>query len=405
VDFFAALLLVLVAALAFGELFRRLHQAPLIGEVLAGLILGPSVFMLVDASPATQTGAAIGVAASLGIFFLVLMAGLEVGRAGLRQAVREGTAVVAVVEFVFPFYLGTLLAQWLRLATLPSLLLATGMAVTALPVSVRVLMDLDLMQTRLGRAIVSVAVVNDMIAFGMLGAIVALHTSPAGTSAVSGITVGVGKIVLFIALLFAIGFLFHLKRSSGRSLVSRVTGRMRRPEAIFGLVVVLALAMGALAEILGIHFAIGVFYAGIFLSSEAVEMSQFALVRSTTQSVGLGFLAPVFFAYVGLRVSFSQVDWGLVAVVTIIAFAGKVIGGAVGGYAAGFRGRELAALGVGLNARGMMELLLADIGLEAGIITQSLYAAIVFMTLVTTLASPLLLRVLVTHRAEGTAAE
>ena len=393
-EFIAALLIVLVTALALGEGFRRLGHAPLIGEVLAGLILGPSLLALVDTNPATSAGAGLGTVATLGVFFVVLAAGIEVGRSGLRQAVREGTAIVAVVEFIFPFYLGTLLAQALHLDPLPSLLLATGMAVTALPVSVRILIDLDLLQTRLGRAIVSVAIVNDIIAFAMLGVILTLQSSITGGDPYGGIAIGVGKILLFVLLVSIIGWLFLLKRADGRPHLAAFTAKLRRPEAAFGIAVALALGMGALAEMLGIHFVVGVFYAGVFLTSEAVGMSQFALVRNTTQSVGLGFLAPVFFAYVGLRISITQVDWLLVAVVTAVAFLGKIIGGAIGGYAAGFRGRELAALGIGLNARGMMELLLADIGLQAGIITQSLYAAIVFMTLVTTVCAPILLKLL-----------
>jgi Kef-type K+ transport system membrane component KefB len=385
---------VLVAALALGEGFRRLGHAPLIGEVLAGLILGPSLLALVNTSTATSAGAGLGTVATLGVFFVVLAAGIEVGRSGLRQAVREGTAIVAVVEFIFPFYLGTLLAQALRLDPLASLLLATGMAVTALPVSVRILIDFDLLQTRLGRAIVSVAIVNDVIAFAMLGVILTLQSSTAGGDLYGGVAIGVGKILLFVLLVSIIGWLFLLKRADGRPHLAAFTAKLRRPEAAFSIAVALALGMGALAEMLGIHFVVGVFYAGIFLTSEAVGVSQFALVRNTTQSVGLGFLAPVFFAYVGLRISITQVDWILVAVVTAVAFMGKIVGGAIGGYAAGFRGRELAALGVGLNARGMMELLLADIGLQAGIITQSLYAAIVFMTLITTVCAPILLKLL-----------
>lgn len=384
----------LVSALALGEGFRRLGHAPLIGEVIAGLILGPSLLALVDTNPATNAGSGLGTVATLGIFFVVLAAGIEVGRSGLRQAVREGTAVVAVVEFIFPFYLGALLAQALHYGPLQTLLLATGMAVTALPVSVRILIDFDLLQTRLGRAIISVAVVNDMIAFAMLGVILTFQASTNGADLLGGVAFGLGKILLFVLLVSIIGWLFLLKRKDGRLHLAAFTARLRRPEAAFGVAVALALGMGALAEMLGIHFVVGVFYAGVFLTAEAVGVSQFALVRNTTQSVGIGFLAPVFFAYVGLRINVPQVDWPLVAAVTAVAFMGKIIGGAIGGYAAGFRGRELAALGVGLNARGMMELLLADIGLEAGIIGQNLYSAIVFMTLITTVCTPILLKLL-----------
>lgn len=360
--------------------------------MLAGLLLGPSVLAWIDPDPATQVGAAIGVVAALGIFFLVLAAGMEVGRDGLRQAVQEGTAVIAAVEFVFPFALGYLLGHSLGFAPLPSLFLATGMAVTALPVSVRILMDLKLLATRLGRGIVSVAVANDVTAFALLAVLLALGV--AGADALEGAVLGIVKVLLFVAFLFTLGSMLRWKDHTGRPYVAALSARLRTPDAAFALVVLLALGMGAVAELLGIHFAIGVFYAGIFLTREAVGERHFALVRNTTQGVGLGFLAPVFFAYVGLRVSLPAVDWVLVAVVTGVAFAGKVIGGAIGGYVAGFRGRELGALGVGLNARGMMELLLAEVGLRAGFIDTSLFAAIVFMALITTLTAPVLLKVL-----------
>ena len=149
---------------------------------------------------------------------------------------------------------------------------------------------------------------------------------------------------------------------------------------------------------LGLHFAIGVFYAGIFLAPETLGEGHFLLMKNTTMSVAFGFLAPVFFAFVGLNVSLNVTNWGLVAVVTAVAFVGKVVGGLVGGFVAGFRGRVLGALGVGLNARGMMELLLAQVGLAAGIIAADLYVAIVIMTLVTTITAPLAMKVLLSHQ-------
>ena len=401
-EFIVALLVVLLLARLTGEAFRRLHQAPLIGEVLVGILLGPSVLAWIDPSPADPTGAAIGVVATLGILFLVLTAGIEVGREGLRQAFREGTAIVAAVEFAFPFALGYLLGSGLGLPLLTSLFLATGMAVTALPVSVRILMDLELLTTKLGRAIVSVAMANDVLAFSLLAVLLALAGAVGSPVPVNDIALGIAKVFAFVGFVYCVGWLLRQREPSGRGgrpWLAVLVSKLRSPEAGFATVLVAALGMGVVAEGLGLHFAIGVFYAGIFLTRETLGEGHFLLMRNTTMAVGMGFLAPVFFAYVGLKVSFAVTDWTLVLLVTSVAFVGKVWGGVMGGYAAGFRGRVLAALGVGLNARGMMELLLAEVGLAAGIIGQDLYAAIVIMTLVTTLAAPLLVKALIKGQA------
>src|SRR3990172_7842987 len=141
-EFLVALLLLLLVTRLAGELFRRAGQAPLIGEVLAGIVVGPAVLAWVIPDAATDLGKALGIVVTLGIVFLVLSAGLEVGAEGLRQALRDRTYIVAATEFVFPFGLGYALAQALGMNFVGSLFMGTAMAVTALPVSVRILMDL-----------------------------------------------------------------------------------------------------------------------------------------------------------------------------------------------------------------------------------------------------------------------
>src|SRR2546429_756671 len=161
---------------------EKLHQSPMIGEVLAGILVGPMVLGLINPDPATSFGESLNVVANLGVFILVLLAGIELGREGLRKAFKERSMVVAFVEFFLPFSLGYSLAAALGLTFAQSLFLGTALAVTALPVSVRILLDLNLLHSRLGRAIVSVALVNDLVAFAMLGLVVqftAMGVAPA----------------------------------------------------------------------------------------------------------------------------------------------------------------------------------------------------------------------------------
>jgi len=389
-DLIVALLVLFVAARLAGEAMERIRQSPMLGEVFAGIVLGPMLLGLVNPDPATELGASLGVIATLGVFVLVLLAGIELGREGLRQALRERSIVVAYTEFVLPFALGYTLAAFMGLDFVQSLFLATAMAVTALPVSVRILLDLNLLHSRLGRAIVSVALVNDLVAFAMLGLV--LEFAQLGTDpAASSVGLVALKTLLFLALIFCVAVL--LKRTAlltpGRmSPMQKALGRLKGAESSFALCVSLALFLGAAAEAVGIHFAVGVFYAGILITPQLVGGEAFNQIRRSVSAVSFGLLTPIFFAFIGLRFSFSLTAWPIVVAVTGVAFAGKLLGGILGGSIAGFRGAPLLALGVGLNARGMMELLLAQVGLTAGIIDVDLYSALVIMTIVTTFVTP-----------------
>ena len=394
----------LVTRLA-GELFHRMRQSPMIGEVLAGILLGPSLLGLVNPDATTEMGLILGVLAALGIFFLALTAAMEMGSEGLRQALREGTPIVAATEFFFPFALGYALAQAMGLSFLTSLFMGTALAVTALPVSIRIFMDLHQLQTPLGRAVISVAMVNDVLAFVLLGAILQLNAAGA-TLPLEGIVLGTAKVLVFLGLLLVVGRLVHYRPAPGahHPILQAVAGRMRTSEAPFAVGIILALGLGAAAEVVGLHFVIGVFYAGLLLTPATLGTGHFIRVQNTTRGVGFGFLAAVFFAVVGLKVSFVVTNWPVVILVTGLAFVGKIVGGLIGGALAGFRGRTLAALGVGLNARGMMELVLAEVGLAAGIIGPDLYSALVLMTLITTLSTPILLKVILRIKVPAGAA-
>lgn len=390
-DLILALLILFGVTRLAGEGMERVHQSPMLGEVLAGILLGPTLLGWIDPNPATSLGTSLGVVATLGIFVLVLLAGMELGREGLRQAVRERSAFVAGVEFVLPFILGYWFAGTLGFDFAGSLFLATAMAVTALPVSVRILLDLNLLHSRLGRAMVSVALANDLIAFAVLGIVVGLYgvggTSPDPITLV----VVVLKIVGFVAFILLMGV--GLRRlggapGDGPSAMARFLVRLKSPESAFAMCIALALILAAAAEALGIHFAVGVFYAGLLITPELVGREPFYQIRRSISAVSFGLLTPIFFGFVGLQFVFDAASWPLIVEITAVGFAGKFGGALIGGYVAGFRGAPLLALGFGLNTRGMMELILAQVGLAAGIIRPDLYSALIVMTLVTTLMAP-----------------
>lgn len=390
-DLILALLLLFGVARLAGEGMERIHQSPMMGEVLAGILLGPTLLGLIDPNPATPLGASLGVVSILGIFVLVLLAGMELGREGLRQAFHERSAIVAAVEFILPFSLGYAFAQTLGFDLAHSLFLATAMAVTALPVSMRILIDLSLLHSRLGRAIVSVALANDLIAFAVLGLVVSLYHLGGGPMDPGAVAAVLLKIIGFVVLVLVLGR--GLERvgqspSGGPSAMQRLLERLKGSESGFAFCIGLALLLAVAAEALGIHFAVGVFYAGVLITPQLVGREKFHQIRRSMSAVSFGLLTPVFFGFVGLQFTLTGASLPLILAVTAIGFVGKFVGGLLGGFAAGFRGAPLVALGVGLNARGMMELILAQVGLEAGIIQPDLYTALIVMTLATTLVTP-----------------
>jgi len=395
VDLIIGLLIIFVSARAGGELMEKLRQSPMIGEVLAGILVGPMVLGLIDPNPATSFGSSLNVVANLGVFVLVLLAGIELGREGLRKALQERSMIVAFVEFFLPFSLGYSLAAALGMTLVQSLFVGTALAVTALPVSVRILMDLNLLNSRLGRAIVSVALVNDLVAFAMLGLVV--QFTNLGTSAPESVTIGLVVLnnVLFVGLVFCVATILKLTTRLGRnseSYMQTFVAKLRGQEASFALCIATALGLGGAAELLGIHFAVGAFYGGILMTPRLLGQVQFDRIRNAVSSVTFGLFAPIFFAFVGVKLSITLTAWPLIVAITAVAFIGKLLGGILGGTVAGFRGAPLIALGVGLNARGMMELVLAQVGLAAGIIDADFYSALVIMTLTTTLCTPPILK-------------
>ena len=170
--------------------------------------------------------------------------------------------------------------------------------------------------------------------------------------------------------------------------MQRLLEKLRAPESAFALCIALAFLLATAAESLGIHFAVGVFYAGVLITPQLVGREAFNQIRRSMSAVSFGLLTPVFFGFVGLQFTLTGASLPLILEVTAIGFAGKFVGGILGGLLAGFRGAPLVALGFGLNARGMMELILAQVGLAAGIIGPDLYSALIVMTLITTLAAP-----------------
>ena len=397
----------LFAARAMGEMARRLGQPSVVGEILAGIVLGPSLlsglFPALGAwiVPHGQLGGyLLEVVSLLGALFLLLITGLETDLGLIRQHARTamgvslgGIAVTFTSGFILGWYLpDDLLAQQgegFRLVF--ALFVATAMSISAIPVIAKVLMDMNLMRRDVGQIIIAAGMSDDTIGWVLLSIVVGL----AGTGVVTGGAVfqAVGSVALFMVVSFTLG------RWLVKKALDFVQDEVRSPDRLVTLVVVLTFAWGAVTQALGLEAVLGAFVMGI-LFGQMPRLPQEVHQKLTT--ISLAVFTPIFFAVAGLKVNaraLLEPRLLLIALLVIaVATLGKVVGTYLGARLIGRRDHWTSlSFGAGLNARGAMEIIIATIGLELGILSQDMFSIIVVMAMATSLMAPPALRWVLAH--------
>ncbi len=397
------LLTLLLVTRVFGEVAYRLGQPSLVGEIIAGIALGAAVAAFAEHVPFLQDlkdDRTFLAFTNLGIFFLMLFAGIEL-RAGELAEVSGKSFIVAAGGLLLPLAAGILIG-WTFLpesALKPAqcLFLGTALAITAVPVSIRVLMDLGRLHSLAGRMIVSAAIIDDLLSLLLL-AFLTGFLNEGGFPDAAGILALAGRIALFFAVTVGVGR-FVVPR------IGRVITSLRTAEVKFGSLVLAGLAFAILADALGLHFILGAFAAGLLFRRRFAGMETYNEIRKRVSAVTFGFLAPLFFASIGLHLDLSAVTGIPVFLLILIgvAFLTKLIGAGVPALLLGFSRRDSLAIGVGMSARGAVELIIAQIALSAGLfslpdpappVIEHLFSAIVIVAVVTTVATPFALRTL-----------
>lgn len=396
-DLFYVLLVLLVITRAFGELAVRLAQPALVGELIAGIALGaivvgsPSTFPSLNGLSDNEVFTTV---TDLGMFFLMLFAGLEMQP---RKVFERSAAslVVALGGMIVPLGLGMALG-WIFLPESPlrvaqCLFLGTALAITAVPATVRILTDLGQLDSRVGQTIVSAAVFDDVLSLLLLAWLTGMIDAGDPLS-VAELALLFGKVLLFFLATAFLGlFVFPWG--------GRFMHHLKVHELELSAMLVAAFAFAVLAELLGLHFILGAFVAGLYFGRRTIDVKSYERVRSTISAMTFGFLAPIFFASIGFDLefnSFTEVP-GFIVLLILCAFVGKIGGAGVAARAFGFSRRDSAAIGVGMSPRGAVELVIAGIALKAGlfvgdsVVVAHLFSAVVIMAVVTTVVSPIIL--------------
>jgi len=392
------IVVIVVAGRVSGRLLARFRQPRVIGEVMAGILLGPSFF----GHFAPQTFAALFPAASIptlqslsqiGLILFMFLVGLEFAPGLIRER-RAGIVAISHCSIIVPFLLGLALAPYLYARVSEptvvfrgfALFLGTAMSITAFPVLARILEERNLLRTRMGNTAIACAAVDDVTAWCILAAVVMIVRAGDAMQ----LTVNIALVAVYVAVLIK-GVRPLLKRVLDSEAARRTSG-----EAVLAGVLLVVLASAFVTEILGIHALFGAFIIGAIMPREApLRESLVAQVRGLTSVLFL----PLFFAVTGLRCNIGLLDgpalWLCCALVLAVAIAGKLGGAMISARFVGFSWREASVIGVLMNTRGLMEMVVLNIGLDIGVVSRSLFTMIVIMALVTTaMAAPLLDRLL-----------
>lgn len=393
---FLQILLILAVSRLLGHVFARLRQPQVIGEMLAGILLGPSLFgwLFPDAFAAMFPPGSreiLGLLANLGVVVFLFLIGLDLDPVLLYSRGRAAAAISAA-SIALPFALGVGLALVAydqlfegstrsRLASV--LFMGAAMSITAFPVLARILTERNLHKSRVGVLSIAAAAVNDVFAWCILAVVVAVATHGGRPGA------GLRTIGLSAAYL---AFMFFLMRPFLRRLETLFQRTGRLSHNLLALVLLLLLASSAVTEWIGIHALFGAFVLG-FLMPKGHDF-----VRALTDRLEdfiLVFLLPLFFAFAGLNTQLGLLSspglWLTAGSIIVLATAGKIGGTVLAARLSDVPWRESAAVGILMNTRGLMELVILTIGLSLGVITPSIFAMMVLMALVTTaLTTPLL---------------
>lgn len=389
--FFTNLLILLVFARLFGEVFERFKQPAMIGEIIAGIILGPSLLNIIHRTED------IKVISELGVFLLVIIAGLEINIDDIIKSSRGKNFIISVLAFFFPIFCGFLVGHFFGQEIMTSVFIGLCVAITALPVSVRILMDLGKINSEVGQKIISVAIFDDVLALTILSVLLDIKGSDMSTDTI--IRVAIISLLKLLAFIFVLIFFYiYLKKVSKKenyieSYLDKLLSFLKGREPLFAIFFAFILLFSTLTETLGFHFIVGAFIASMFISQSIIGEKNLKTIESTTNSLAMGFLAPIFFAGIGLEFNVSSIqNIGLLVMVLVVSFGSKIIGGYVGGKFAGLSNKVAITLGIGLNARGIMELVIANIAYKAGLITDEIFSILVIMGVFTTLTTPVMLK-------------
>jgi Kef-type K+ transport system membrane component KefB len=368
------LLMLMVIVWTTGGVCRVIRQPPVLGELLAGIIFGPSFLGLIAPNEM------LVILSELGVFFLMFYAGLETNPLDLKKYRLQST-LVGIFGFIIPFGVAYLTCQLFGLPLPESLFISLGLSITAIAVSARVLHDLALTKQRVTPIIIGASIIDDVMALAFFAAIIDIGSN-AGQVHWPNFALIILKVIIFFGVSIGIGVGLYPK--IGRFFASRSSKG-------FTFALIMALLFGMLAEMAGMHIIIGAYLAGLFVREGVVSPELFTKISDRFVSITYGFLGPIFFVTLSFHVTFAIFETHLLLTsgLLLAAIVGKLLGAGCGALAGGMNHKEATVVGLAMNGRGAVELVVASIGLQLGLIDDEIFSILVLIAFVTTSLPPL----------------
>lgn len=386
---FISVVIILVATRLLGEFTQRLRLPPLVGELAAGIIIGPYVLKLVTPDES------LNVISDLGVFFLMLLAGLQMDPREIRKAGLRG-GILSIIAFSLPYVGGFGIAALFGLGMLQSMFVGLLLSITAVPVSTIVLMQFGILETKLGNTVITAAVINDIFSLVVLSIVLQLHGANGAEVNIMETTINsVIKISLFIGGIFLVDILFRKANVWFQRRGTYFFEKLHTKEAAFGILLISTILVSVIAQVvIGLHFIIGTFFSGLIVYKEIIRKENFERVYGIISAISFGFFAPIFFAVIGININMDSIANNLpfFIVLAIVAVVTKVGGGYIGSRLIKFSKDESLAIAFLMNGRGMVELVIASIGFSSGIIDSTIFSITVTIGWVTTILAPILSR-------------
>ena len=388
-----ALAVIIVTARLLGVLFRRLGQPPVIGEVIGGILLGPSFLGYLSPAVAAfvlpaEAAPFLNVIAQLGVILFMFLIGLELDLNVMRTQAKT-TLAISNAGIIVPFALGWGLGWAIYAQQAPpgvafvpfALFIGVSMSITAFPVLARILRDRGLHRTPMGVVALTCAAVDDATAWCLLAFVVGVTQA-----SISGAVATVVMTAVYVALMLTLG------KKIVRLAVPRLDASLSVGHQVLTVVVVAALLSALATEYIGVHAIFGAFAFGAIIPHDS-RLARY--VRDKIEDVVVVLFLPAFFAFTGMRTEIGLLqtfaDWSLCVVIIGVAVAGKFGGVTLAARSVGLSWRDSSALGVLMNTRGLVELIVLNIGLDLGVLMPRLFTMLVVMALATTMmTSPIL---------------
>ena len=388
-ELFISVVIILVATRLLGEFSQRLRLPPLVGELAAGIIIGPYVLKLVTPDES------LNVISDLGVFFLMLLAGLQMDPREIRKAGLRG-GILSVIAFSLPYVGGFGMAALFGLGMLQSMFVGLLLSITAVPVSTIVLMQFGILETKLGNTVITAAVINDIFSLVVLSIVLQLHgANGAEVNIMETAINSVIKISLFIGGIFLVDILFRKANVWFQRRGTYFFEKLHTKEAAFGILLISTILVSVIAQVvIGLHFIIGTFFSGLIVYKEIIRKENFERVYGIISAISFGFFAPIFFAVIGININMDSIANNLpfFIALAIVAVITKVGGGYIGSRLIKFSKDESWAIAFLMNGRGMVELVIASIGYSSGIIDSTIFSITVTIGWATTILAPILSR-------------